>query len=942
MTTSILDLKNFFESELKRKISEKAKNPVAEYKILLNCFKFYDVNNSGEIDKTNWIFGIFKTGITGFNENEMDLLYNSYLTNYSNKLDYKDFCNYIYGRERTDPLSKSLKNNNNNMDNILNNANDYLNNNSSIKNYLYNTIPTTDFNQYNIKTNNQINSDYSSLNTKGSDDNEYLINKMKEIIHTNNGVNFYSFMKFLKINEDATSHKLSLEDLSVTIQELHIDMSSNEIHQLFNYLDSEKSGRIYTSNLIKIIKGTLDNKRKKIINDIFGNIDTEKKDEIFVNRLKNLYNAKNHPDVLDGIKTEEEIYNQFCYTIDVYIRINQILNNIITKDQFVDYYSGISPSIQDDDIFKKTLEKVWASDKNKYKNKSGYNIYNYDNNNGDNDIGINSIFLGVSHTKRPKYDYNYDYLEEFSKSSPNISDNKNYTNGKKDKKYNYNNNANIAQNSARNAYVRNIDLNSFGGSILNKTSGYKNNIIDNYNNNNSNVKSLNQSVNLSNSHPLGNSTSDTFFTNESKKTIDNKGIKVFKTKRYNPITDEYFKDDVNDMIINNNNKNNSNNNNLDIQKQFEKLNNNSYNNKNLYYGLNDSAKNNNNINKKEIELPQKEENDNEIINEDVEEEKNINYMNLYQNDNLKENESLIQFRKLLISRGAKSIFRFQRMLSIYDRNHSGLISFDNFYTIFQAYYINIPLTDIKAIFALFDTTKINNKNNNDNYSNDEMYMDPSMFRIKYDDLLKSVIGIMPVKRQLLIKKVYDSFNKDNEGKIMTSEIKTRFNYKKHPDALSGKKAPNEIYSDFLDFLETFREYNDNLKGGYSFSMSFEEFFDFYNEISMTIEDDVFFEIMIRNCWDLDEENNNNDNIVEILKQREKIKKNNDEFNVVKNSTFKLSGNYKGRKNNIYNIIDNGNNINNNDNIKKRNGNSNNDEQNIRIKVGAEIIGNRIF
>ena len=659
----------------------------------------------------------------------------------------------------------------------------------------------------------------------------------------------------------------------MTIQELHLNISSTEIHDFYNYLDSEKTGRIPTDNILNLIKGSLSDKRKSILNEIFSYIDTEKKGEISLNHFKDMYNAKNHPDVSNGIKSEQEIYNQFCYTIDVYIRINQILNNIITKDQFVDYYSGISPSIQDDDIFKKTLEKVWASDKNKYKNKSGYNIYNYDNNNGDNDIGINSIFLGVSHTKRPKYDYNYDYLEEFSKSSPNISDNKNYTNGKKDKKYNYNNNANIAQNSARNAYVRNIDLNSFGGSILNKTSGYKNNIIDNYNNNNSNVKSLNQSVNLSNSHPLGNSTSDTFFTNESKKTIDNKGIKVFKTKRYNPITDEYFKDDVNDMIINNNNKNNSNNNNLDIQKQFEKLNNNSYNNKNLYYGLNDSAKNNNNINKKEIELPQKEENDNEIINEDVEEEKNINYMNLYQNDNLKENESLIQFRKLLISRGAKSIFRFQRMLSIYDRNHSGLISFDNFYTIFQAYYINIPLTDIKAIFALFDTTKINNKNNNDNYSNDEMYMDPSMFRIKYDDLLKSVIGIMPVKRQLLIKKVYDSFNKDNEGKIMTSEIKTRFNYKKHPDALSGKKAPNEIYSDFLDFLETFREYNDNLKGGYSFSMSFEEFFDFYNEISMTIEDDDYFEIMIKNCWELDDEINDNDNIVEVLKQKDINKKN---------------------------------------------------------------------
>ena len=58
-----------------------------------------------------------------------------------------------------------------------------------------------------------------------------------------------------------------------------------------------------------------------------------------------MYNAKNHPDVSNGIKSEQEIYNQFCYTIDVYIRVNKILNNSITKEQFVDYYSGISPSI---------------------------------------------------------------------------------------------------------------------------------------------------------------------------------------------------------------------------------------------------------------------------------------------------------------------------------------------------------------------------------------------------------------------------------------------------------------------------------------------------------------------------------------------------------------------------------------------------------------------
>ena len=86
------------------------------------------------------------------------------------------------------------------------------------------------------------------------------------------------------------------------------------------------------------------------------------------------------------------------------------------------------------------------------------------------------------------------------------------------------------------------------------------------------------------------------------------------------------------------------------------------------------------------------------------------------------------------------------MLSIYDRNHSCLISFDNVYTIFQTYYINIPLSDITAIFVLFDTTKINNNKNN---NSDESYMVPSMFRIKYDDVLKSVIGDMPIKKVVI-------------------------------------------------------------------------------------------------------------------------------------------------------------------------------------------------
>ena len=935
MTSSIEDLKKVFENELKTKISERAKHPLVEYKTLLNCFKYYDINNTGEIDKTNWIKGILKTGLTTFNEDDLAPLYNEYATNYSDKIDYKDFCNYLYGRERTDPLSKSLTNKNINS-----------NNETYTKNYLYNTIQNLDLNQINNNYNNQnkgygnasnLSRTYKNINSsnnyynnynynksnkntdnKETNDNESLINKIKEIIHTNNGVTFYSFMKFLKINEEPTSQKLSLEDLSVTIQELHLNITSSEIHQLFNYLDSEKTGRIPTNDLINIIKGTLNNKRKSNINEIFTYIDTEKTGEISVNNLKNLYNAKNHPDVLEGKKTEEEIYNQFYYTIDVYIRINQILNNSINKEQFIDYYSGISPSIQKDEDFQNILEKVWNVDKQKYKNRSGYNYLNsYDTSNGDNDIGINSIFLGVSRTKRPKYDYNYDYLEEFSKSSPNILNNKkkssNSNNNNSETNLN-NKNRNSNQNTARIINYRNRDLNNLGISS-----------------NDSNNKNINQTVIYSNTLPLGNSsnvnTKTNILDNQSRRYSEYKGIKIFKSKRYNPITDEYIQDDDT-----NNNTNNS----QEIQNKIQAPKNNTYINNN--YRQNNTE---NNYIKEEIGTISNKENNINDSNENIienenenninSEENNINLINIYQNKNLKENNALINFRKILISRGTKSIFRFQRMLSIYDRNHSGLISFDNFYTIFQAYYINISLSDIKSIFSLFDTTVSNNNSNN------EVYKDSSMFQIKYDDLLRSLMGNMTIKRQLLVKKVFDSFNKDNEGKIMTSDIKTKYNYKKHPDVLNGKNTPNEIYSDFLDFLETFREYNDNLKGGYSFNMSFEEFFDFYNEISMSIEDDDYFEMLLTNCWDLDEGNNENlNNNVENNNKNQQVNQSKNSNGI--NSTLNNSNvnNYQGRKKNYNND--------NNSSTTTNTTNSNNNEysQNIRMKVGSQIMNNRIF
>ena len=173
---------------------------------------------------------------------------------------------------------------------------------------------------------------------------------------------------------------------------------------------------------------------------------------------------------------------------------------------------------------------------------------------------------------------------------------------------------------------------------------------------------------------------------------------------------------------------------------------------------------------------------------------------------------------------------------------------------------------------------------------------------------------MSSKRRILIQKVFNSFNKNKNGKVLISDIKNRYTPGVHPDVTQGVRTENKVLSEFLDSLETFREYNHNLHGGYDFNMSFQEFYEFYNQISMCIEDDNYFENMINKCWNMDE-------IYEKEEQKKEKENNNN-----------IGENNDGINN--YKKISNINNVNNNENRQY--------SKNIRMKVGSQIINNKYY
>ena len=296
---NISELREIFEYELKTKLTEKAKSSISEYKTLLNCFKYYDINNEGYADESMWINAILKTGITGFSQNDLQQIYKTYVSNNNNSINYQEFCKYIFGKENLDKISYVQMRNK-----VVKNDLNKLNTN----------FQNIDLNKYNRNYYNK-QKEYENVSGKYQENNyENLINKFKEKININNGMNYYSFVKSLKENQEALSQSVSIDELSISIQQLHLGISSNDIYEFFNYLDTDKIGRISTNDILNIITEPINEKRQLILNQAFKSLDTEKKGEISITKLKNSFNAKDHPDILDKNKTEDEIYNQFCFT----------------------------------------------------------------------------------------------------------------------------------------------------------------------------------------------------------------------------------------------------------------------------------------------------------------------------------------------------------------------------------------------------------------------------------------------------------------------------------------------------------------------------------------------------------------------------------------------------------------------------------------------------
>ena len=133
------------------------------------------------------------------------------------------------------------------------------------------------------------------------------------------------------------------------------------------------------------------------------------------------------------------------------------------------------------------------------------------------------------------------------------------------------------------------------------------------------------------------------------------------------------------------------------------------------------------------------------------------------------------------------------------------------------YKVNLNDNEIKVLFGLFDR-------------------DGSGF-VDYDEFLRQIRGEMNDARKKVVLQAFDKLDIDKSGIIELNDVKSLYNAKKNKEVLSGKKTEEDVYG---EFIETFETHHNIKKGIRDRRVTREEFIEYYNNISMSVEDDQYF------------------------------------------------------------------------------------------------------
>lgn len=190
---------------------------------------------------------------------------------------------------------------------------------------------------------------------------------------------------------------------------------------------------------------------------------------------------------------------------------------------------------------------------------------------------------------------------------------------------------------------------------------------------------------------------------------------------------------------------------------------------------------------------------------------------------LKTSEDPIEIlRAKCLARGANGIRGLSRLFKIMDDNKNRKLELEEFSKGVREYGFNYSKEEMKELFYAFDKDHSGT--------------------LDFDEFLEKLRPPMPKCRLDLINQAFNKLDKTKDGTITIADLKGVYDVRKHPKYLNGEWTEDQILKKFLDTFDT--------KGSEDGVITRDEFVHYYASVSASIDNDAYFDLMMRTNWKL--------------------------------------------------------------------------------------------
>lgn len=799
------NFKEEFEKILKEKLSQKSNVHTSEETLLMRYFKYFDLNDSGTVSKAEWLRAVEKMGIVMDDTSNLEELFDAYDTDKSGSLDYKEFSSSLFGEESR--ITRQL----------------------------------------------QVRPASLPAYQQRADD---LIELIKSKLVLRGASGLISFFRAFIIQDYEKSGKIDSATFQKLLKEFRISVPETDFDFLYNFLDENSDGLEY-KKFLNLVKQPLSGNRKELVVKAYGKLQQEC-ENVTNSAVEQGFCAVGHPDIKLGKKKQEEVLNEFINSFDMHHSMFAGKGKDVSLDEFLSYYGFVSFSIENDLYFEQLINNTWrlyetneaprtikaeriasiGADlnnpleklRNKLASRGARGI-----------LGLSKQFQIMdddgSHTLS---------LSEFLKACRDFR-------------------LDLSETEARQIFVL-IDRDRSGyidyDELLRAIRGPMNSSrrklvemawdrLDKDHNNVLEIEDL-RGVYSANKHPdviSGRRTEDSVL-NEFLDTFDinhklNGGTDTKVSKEeffeyYNNVSSSIDEDSYFELMMNSAWR---------LQDPTRQqvpwagvYSSGTYNPNHKAQWLADhhrsqfggSVAENAPFGTSSDPIDysthlRPKQSDSAYHNQNVPPAGSSNKIERIRNSVLQPNELFAKFKEKLVSRGARGIIGLSRVFRNIDDNQNKQIEFGEFEKVIKEFRIDFSSEELRKLFLYFDADGTG--------------------AIDYEEFLHRIKGELSDARKKLVLMAFKKLDKTGDGNVSIDDLRGVYNASMHPEVRLGRKTEDDVLCEFLDTLEV---HHAIFKGGDRDSVvTAEEFLEYYSHISASIDDDRYFELMMKNAWNFD-------------------------------------------------------------------------------------------